>query len=632
MVTAFASSLKKWIQKYKSSKKISGKINSPGKKASHSSLLSAYRNSGVGYKSEYESENDTGAASDSNIGSRLVDQDNEDWGVNTLHQATDLLKNLIGIGANQVRPSNTENRGRISAHSISSIPFSGANSGDDSLQNHQPQQFSHQVGGIQNHQANFPQQLQQLTAHQNHIQNTSFGSQSILQNIPLQGIITTADGTNTHAMIQILPFSPNGNDSSANLFLQQNRTGSRSNSVHSATEVAALQRESLLELLKGSKLQQQAAANQQYVQPLHQSQQRSQSRQSLNLKNMPPPPTIQPHSDVMSEEIRASYGGGGGGPTVKFRKSSKASNAPFSSENSTIGFSESHDQKNALLNILTKGPAVAIQSSKSLNASESASILPNNNQTRTSIQPDVKSKDKMSEIEANNLTIAQTEQQLLNLLMNKSSSQQPPQDLPPATLRLENGVLKPVEPKLKVLPPNGIISPKIYSKPAISDEDETDDDVQDFATLRAPQSRNIVQTTIAPPRKTAAKTSDFLKAGFHNRISESLNDPWANLPPRAPKQEMPKSPSSSINVGQQTSATITTFQQKKFVEPVEKKILEILKRSPAEPILDQANDTGTSFVVEQSREEIHTQQPSSGTSTLQNDQLSINLKQALGIN
>ncbi|KAJ3070088.1 mRNA-decapping enzyme subunit 2, partial [Rhizoclosmatium hyalinum] len=405
MVTAFVASLKKWIHKYKRTKKNTGK--EPKQAGSKPGLLTVHGGGNTGYKSQTENESENEAMlSDTGLG--FNNQDNEDWGVNTLTQATDLLKNLIGIGS--------------SSSDLASIPSSVniaqyGSSSESGLYN-----SSHLGGYSQPLPMSYPTQYVQQQ--QQYLQPTN--------TLPLQGIITTADGTNTHAMIQILPLPAQNQPQFQQPVHHNVQTPHRSNSGSSNIDVTSLQRESLLELLKGGTVQQ---------------------PRKPSLKDLPAPPAVKPNAEVMSDEIRASYGGGGGGPSARFSNSASA-NTLVPDEASALRGSL---QKNALLNILTKGPDSSVRSP---GGPPSGGLTPTSNihPIRTPVPQDFQEKSNQLRRQSTPLTslppppfqpslqplptsTSAPANPLLSLLMHGSN--QAPPTLPPATLKSENGKLKP---------------------------------------------------------------------------------------------------------------------------------------------------------------------------------------------
>ncbi|KAJ3379605.1 hypothetical protein HDU84_006529, partial [Entophlyctis sp. JEL0112] len=272
MVVAFMGSLKKWIQRFKASKKTAKVKQKKAVQVANRNLNHPSGNT-VGYKSQNEADSESDFPS-ADVGP-LNNQDNEDWGVNTLHQATDLIKSMIGIGTPSSNPHRT---------------------------------------------------------------------QQIPNTVP--GIITTADGTNTHAMIQILPFSPTNNGLETPQPIAQTQvpsfqSSSRNNSVHSLPAAAS----TIVDQF-GHKWRADATSQAPRQQP---------HRHSVDLKTMPPPPKVEQHVDTMSEEIRASYGGGGGGPTVNLGKLLGTTGERLQASFSSSAQNDDAVRKKALMSILTKG-------------------------------------------------------------------------------------------------------------------------------------------------------------------------------------------------------------------------------------------------------------------------------------
>ncbi|KAJ3191011.1 hypothetical protein HDU82_003748, partial [Entophlyctis luteolus] len=329
MVVAFMGSLKKWIQRFKASKKTAKVKQKKAVQVANRNLNHPSGNT-VGYKSQNEADSESDFPS-ADVGP-LNNQDNEDWGVNTLHQATDLIKSMIGIGTPSSNPHRTQQiPNTVPVHQYpqhSQVP---------PVHQHQMYNAGQVPHAFYNQQSSFPQ-FQSFS--------TFPGQNSIFQNTPLQGIITTADGTNTHAMIQILPFSPTNNGLETPQPIAQTQvpsfqSSSRNNSVHSLPAAAS----TIVDQF-GHKWRADATSQAPRQQP---------HRHSVDLKTMPPPPKVEQHVDTMSEEIRASYGGGGGGPTVNLGKLLGTTGERLQASFSSSAQNDDAVRKKALMSILTKG-------------------------------------------------------------------------------------------------------------------------------------------------------------------------------------------------------------------------------------------------------------------------------------
>ncbi|KAJ3011576.1 UNVERIFIED_CONTAM: mRNA-decapping enzyme subunit 2 [Siphonaria sp. JEL0065] len=572
MVTAFVASLKKWIHKYKRSKKGAKDAKRPSSKPG---LLYVHGGGNAGYKSqtEYESEND-GTVSDTN--GLLNNQDNEDWGVNTLNQATETLKSLIGIGGSS----------SSDLVSVSSSVNVVSTATEIYPQRQQPQQhpLQQQFSGhdIQHtpqqqflpHQMSFPNQT---TLFQQQQQNSFFQG----GNIPLQGIITTPDGQTTNAMIQILPLPPNQ---------QQQIPGSRSNSTPSAVDVAALQRESLLDLLKGGNISSAVPTNIQQA--------RKQSSGRLELRDVPAPPTVKPSTDLMSDEIRASYGGGGGGPAAKFGLASEQYQPTIKTA-----------QKHSLLNILTNGPESLVSPSSNTIPTPTADSY---TQTRTPVQihlqqqqhqqPDSasqtqfqlerRSSNSRSSIPPHEPTAGSSGNQiaLFNLLIQGNQSNALP-NLPPATLKLEGGKLKPVH---RQPSPSTRKSPIIQNRQEVEEEDDDEDlEVDDFAALSVVQHQHKQQQQpinagrkIQHQKQQVEKTHSSTgrkQPQVPQNLAVAVQDPWVALSEQQHQQQYQQSSLQSRS--QQT-------------QPVKQKKAKSPSRSPA-PSPSAAAPTPSTVVMGQ---------------------------------
>ncbi|KAJ3069963.1 mRNA-decapping enzyme subunit 2 [Podochytrium sp. JEL0797] len=594
MVTAFVASLKKWIHRFKKAKKISNKDATNPSNILKSNYLNIY-NGGGGNKSQSECESD-GAVSDGNL---VNNQDKEDWGVNTLNQAADMLKALIGVG----KGTSSSSSDLPSAPSSENIaPSSSATALFLQNQEYAAQQQQQQFQQQQQQQYFQQQYHHQLQQSQQFMHGTpvpppvqipfpnnqsvmfqpqaSFFQSGMQSNVPLQGIITTPDGINTHAMIQILPISSNA---SSNNQQQQQHFANRKNSIPSAADLATFQRESLLDLLKTGGG---AAAPPASAAPINNARKAS---IRLDLKDVPAPPSVKPQTELMSDEIRASYGGGGGGPSAKFTNSAGSSAAMFPQD------VKSTSQQHALLHILTKaaGDVTSPNAGGPLSAGSqptptvSSSYTQTAASTRAPVEFDVPQVTSPVESAPHqqqrrnsrplstlppppqsaplSAPASSSMNHMYNLLVQGTPSQTAQASLPPQTAPVSH------HPHQLPNPPTDFIeavvkktaslrkSPSVHERTQFGtdeEEDENDDeDVQDFASLtlqhhhhhhahpqqqpqhRPPSSQTSSQSSQrGGPKKLPhqnTRTTDpertTRKPKSHQQHVETVRDPWESL-------------------------------------------------------------------------------------------------------
>ncbi|KAJ3264873.1 mRNA-decapping enzyme subunit 2 [Chytriomyces hyalinus] len=527
MVTAFVGALKKWIVKFKRVKK-----HQPKTPASKTHLgvagISASGNGGYRSQNEYESENDVPSAG---VVTNLTNQDNEDWGVNTLHQATDLIKSLIGIGVPNGSQSSLAST-TTTFSSDASLTTTQSHQLNNEYQYQQQQQQQHDQHQQQQRQTGYPGQLQsyaqtsqqqypsssqqqiqhaknvnQTQMHQQSHENLIAQFQNARQNsFPLQGIITTPDGVNTHAMIQIIPLSANG---SSSLFSPtssgpssfdgplRGQTASPSRNESNVQDEITRQRESLMKLLKSGA-------------PVTTTKVSTQKHASMDLKNVPPPPTVNRSGlNDFSEEIKSSYGGGGGGPSVKF-----GGGIPIGGSGGGGG-GPSLEFNGGLLNILTQGGGVP-----SISTPVSASSSSVTTQTAPSGQYSLKT-PKQSDFPSIPLPESPVPSgESVSLAQRRTSKASLSSVHPPSTSTGSQAISTNALENVLLHSSSGNTgrSGRKKSVPASPTDDDSDAPVEDFGSLKVK-----AQKRSAKPRRISEETPK------PTRLDKSLKDPWSEL-------------------------------------------------------------------------------------------------------
>ncbi|KAI8842298.1 hypothetical protein BJ741DRAFT_378321 [Chytriomyces cf. hyalinus JEL632] len=309
-------------------------------------------------------------------------------------------------------------------------------------------------------------------------------------------------------MIQIIPLSANG---SSSLFSPtssgpssfdgplRGQTASPSRIESNVQDEITRQRESLMKLLKSGA-------------PATTTKVSAHKHASMDLKNVPPPPTVNRSGlNDFSEEIKSSYGGGGGGPSVKF-----GGGIPIGGSGGGGG-GPSLEFNGGLLNILTQGSGIT-----SISTPVSASSSSVTTQTAPSGQYSLTT-PKQSDFPSiplpespvpsgESVSLAQRRTSKASL-----SSVHPPststgsQAIPISTNALENILLRSSS-------GNTDRSGRKKSVPASPTDDDSDAPVEDFGSLKVK-----AQKKSAKPRRISENTPK------PTRMDKSLRDPWSEL-------------------------------------------------------------------------------------------------------